>query len=104
MCKTSRCQQIASLESYISCVFCYKLSFFLIQIPAFFLGLLPVPLFLAPFLIVPPHKGGAALWKGESQVSRPHDFSALAWPIRLLWDCLLGQSPGGDTLVPLCSM
>lgn len=54
---TSRCQQILSPESYVSCVFCYECSFFLIQTPAFLLGLLPVPLFLALFLSFRPQSG-----------------------------------------------
>lgn len=69
--RTSRCQQIPSPESYVSCVFCYKCPFFLIQTPAFLLGLLPVPLFLALFLSFPPQKGGTAHRKCESQVSCP---------------------------------
>lgn len=79
---TSRCQQIPSLQSYLRRVFCYEPSPLLIQTPAFFLGLLPVPLVLALFLFFPPHKGRAAHQKCESQVSCPSQLlhTGLAHP------------------------
>ena len=75
------------------------------QTPAFFLGLLPVPLFLAVFLFFPPQGGPAARWKCESQVSphpAPRLLSGGARRLAHLWPgWALGRPPRGGTAAPL---
>lgn len=73
---TSRCQQIPSLDSYISCVFSYKCSFLLMQTPAFFLGLFPVPLFLALFSSSHHTGGEQPIGNVRAKLAAPADFSA----------------------------